>query len=102
MKRVDFYNIYGPCLTQQTHASQAGFMKTTAKLNSRISQLDMENDWPWTWTQFSECFNDDPINKYFQLNAEAFKSEVSSNFSICNSSIYKAYQISETGSMNQL
>lgn len=53
LKRIDFYNIYGPCIDGKTHASQAGFIKTTAKRNSRIMNVDMNNDWPWTWTQFS-------------------------------------------------
>jgi hypothetical protein len=41
------------------HPSQALFMKKIAKKNSRI--FTMANDWPFTWTQFSECFNDKGI-----------------------------------------
>lgn len=36
LKRIDFYNIYGPCLDGKTHYSQAGFMKLAAKNHSRL------------------------------------------------------------------
>jgi DNA replication protein DnaC len=36
MKRIDFYNIYGPCLDGKTHLSQAGFIKLLAKKYSRL------------------------------------------------------------------
>jgi hypothetical protein len=41
LKRIDFYNIYGPCLDGKTHASQAGFVKMLAKKESRMIDLEM-------------------------------------------------------------
>lgn len=98
LKRIDFYNIYGPCDDGKTQDSQAGYMKMAAK---RFSRIDMVNAFPWQWTQFSECFNDKPINDYFSINREIFKVPVE-NFTVCNSSVYQSYDISETGSMTQL
>ena len=57
-----------------------------------FSRLTMVNDFPWKWTQFSQCFNDKPVDDYFSINAKAFNSELTT-FNVCNSSIYKAYDI---------
>jgi hypothetical protein len=61
----------------------------------------MFNAFPWQWTQFSECFNDKPINDYFSINHKEFNVSVE-NFAVCNTSVYQSYDISETGSMTQL
>lgn len=53
----------------------------------------MSDGWPWTWTQFAECSNDQPINDYFTINAKAFNSEVT-KYSVCNDTVYLAYDIS--------
>lgn len=36
MKKVDFYNIYGPCLDGDTSLSQSKLMKMSAKKYSRL------------------------------------------------------------------
>ena len=98
LKRIDFYNIYGPCNDGKTHQSQAGFIKMSAKNFSRIGA---PGGWPWQWTQFSECFNDKPIEDYFSINHKAFNTDIA-NFTICNKTIYSSYDINEAGSLQQL
>ena len=68
---MDFYNIYGPCLDGKVHLSQSTIIKNIAKKHSRLSMI---NNFPWTWTQFSDCSNDKPINDYFTINSKTFNS----------------------------
>jgi hypothetical protein len=58
MKKIDPYNIYGPCLDGKKHVSQSLFIKQLAK---KYSKIKLGNDWPFVSPGFEECFNDKPI-----------------------------------------